>query len=116
MFQVRLSSEYTLLHVDPQHEESIQLPRDITAENFITVLQGSLDKIKPVIILSALEHFPNEKMMKEMSRHHFSSPSAHLLFLNFSIRNKLEASLFSQQKICSFESMRDDLVQFFAKK
>ena len=116
MFQVRLSNEYTLFHVDSQCEEAIQLPHDIAAEDFITILQGSLDKIKPVILLASLEHFPNEKMLKEMSRHHFSSPNAHLVFLNFSIRNKLVANLFSEQKICSFETMRDDLVNFFAKK
>lgn len=92
-----------------QESPLVRLPENISINLFITLIQSSLDQIKPVILLE------NSLEKKEISLSVLKSSHAKLvehryLFLNYSIRNSLSKL---NQKEFIFRNF-DEMANFFS--
>lgn len=100
---------------DLDQSMKIKLPMNLLMTDFLFLLQGSLDQIKPVILF---EHFrfQNEINISDLKKHHYKFEKNKYLFLNFSIRNslkKLDSTLF---EVKSFDEIHDYFVNNLGKK
>ncbi len=112
--QCKDSSGCFLLIFEDEPGEMIRLPENISNPDLIFLIQGALDKLRPVLLLRSLEDLPTDKLINEMKKHHFYSPSAQVLFLNFSIRNQLVNINSSIENLRNFDEMSRVLNEYFA--
>jgi hypothetical protein len=102
----------TYLCFDPQSENHISLPENISLENFLFFLQGSLDQIRPVIIAQ------NETAISKADINLLKSTHCtfgdDFIFLNYSIRNSLKLSLV-ESSLHDFAQIRISLEKLLKK-
>jgi hypothetical protein len=80
-------------------------------QDFLLLVQGSLDQIKPVLIMKEMELFDE----KELKAHHFKFEKNKFIFLNYSIRNSLSAFDSSLLEVKSFDEIYNYFERNFQK-
>lgn len=85
---------------------SIRLPENILVADFLLLIQGSLDQIKPVVLLNHEENLSAVKL-SELKSQHFKLEKNQFVFLNFSIRNSLSTFDSSLTIVKSFDEIHD---------
>lgn len=93
---------------ETNEENKIILPENITLQNFLLFLQGSLDQIRPVIILKNAEAQREINLGQLKSTHYVLEDN--FLFLNYSIRNLLKSEM-SAIELKKFEDIRISLIK-----
>lgn len=66
----------------------IQLPSNIAVFDLLLLIQGSLDQLKPVLLLSDPALLLDLNLI-QLKSHHFQIENNKFVFLNYSIRNSL---------------------------
>lgn len=102
----------TYLCLNPQSENHISLPENISLEDFLLFLQGSLDQIRPVIIAQN-ESAVSKTDINLLKRTHFNFGDD-FIFLNYSIRNSLKLSE-EEIYLHSFRQIRISLEKLLKK-
>lgn len=87
---------------EPKDDKKIVLPENISLANFLFFLQGSLEQIRPVLILKNAEAHKQINLKELKSTHHAIADD--FIFLNFSIRNSLKPDSFDMP-LKSFEDI-----------
>lgn len=92
----------------------IQLPEGLAPKDFVLLIQGSLDQIKPVIVFCDSK-FETEINISELKSHHHKFEKNKFIFLNYSIRNSLSNFNFPEGKLLSFDEIYQSFQQSFQK-
>jgi len=92
----------------------IQLPEEILLKDFLLLIQGSLDQIKPVILFND-SSFETEINLAELKSHHHKFEKNKFIFLNYSIRNSLSNFTFSEEKVISFDEIYQSIQKILQK-
>lgn len=86
----------------------IILPADISVKDLVLLIQGSLDQLRPVILLKSAAQQSEIKLSK-LKIQHYKIEENKFIFLNFSIRNSFSRFDFSSTIVKNF----DDIQNFF---
>lgn len=86
----------------------IKLPLNIAVPDLLMLIQGSLDQIGPVILLSGPEIISHLNLSK-LKSHHFHLMKNEYIYLNYSIRNSLSRFDSSLTSAKSFDEIYDYL-------
>lgn len=96
---------------NPDEENTISLPENISLENFLLFLQASLDQIKFALIVREKQTSPLE--LNILKSTHFTLEKDYI-FLNYSIRNSLKSET-PDLALRSFEEIHSSLAHILKK-
>ncbi|MGZ3787448.1 MAG: hypothetical protein ACXVLQ_02930 [Bacteriovorax sp.] len=92
----------------------IRLPENVQLSDLVALLQGSLDQIRPVVLLQNCQA-QSEIDLDACKSFHFKSVDGQFIYLNYSIRNSLSKIIQSDRQVKSFEEIQLLLAQNFEK-